>query len=93
MKPMGWVVDMRHYLDEETGDLPDRLPTPVLNLALFFGSVVAWSLTTCRRAIGTPTSPAGGVPVADAARATSWPNWIAPQDTSCGNVPCAATTA
>ena len=39
---MGWVVDMRHYLDEETGDLPDRLPTPVLNLALFFGSIVAW---------------------------------------------------
>jgi hypothetical protein len=33
---------MRHYLDEDTGDLPDRLPTPVLNLALFFGSIVAW---------------------------------------------------
>ena len=32
MKPTGWVVDMRHYLDEETGDLPDGLPTPVLNL-------------------------------------------------------------
>ena len=42
LKPMGWVVDMRHYLDEETGDLPDRLPTPVLNLALFFGSIIAW---------------------------------------------------
>jgi hypothetical protein len=22
-------VDMRHYLDEETGELPDRLPNPV----------------------------------------------------------------
>lgn len=42
MKPTGWVVDMRHYLDEDTGDLPDGLPTPVLNLALFFGSIVAW---------------------------------------------------
>ena len=42
MKPMGWVVDMRHYLDEETGDLPDLFATPVLNLALFFGSIVAW---------------------------------------------------
>ena len=42
MKPTGWVVDMRHYLDEETGDLPEGLPTPVLNLALFFGSIVAW---------------------------------------------------
>ena len=37
-----WIVDMRHYLDEETGDLPESLPTPVLNLALFFGSIVAW---------------------------------------------------
>jgi hypothetical protein len=36
-----WVVDMRHYLDEETGDLPDSVPGPVLNLALFFGSIVA----------------------------------------------------
>jgi len=42
LKPTGWVVDMRHYLDEETGDLPDALPTRVLNLALFFGSIIAW---------------------------------------------------
>jgi hypothetical protein len=33
---------MRHYLDEETGDLPDGLPTAVLNLAVYFGSIVAW---------------------------------------------------
>jgi hypothetical protein len=37
-----WVVDMRHYLDEGTGDLPASVPGPVLNLALFFGSIVAW---------------------------------------------------
>jgi hypothetical protein len=37
-----WVVDMRHYLDEETGDLSESLPSAVLNLALFFGSIVAW---------------------------------------------------
>jgi hypothetical protein len=37
-----WIIDMRHYLDEETGDLPDSLPGPVLSLALFFGSIVAW---------------------------------------------------
>jgi hypothetical protein len=42
MKPVGWVVDMRHYLDDETGDLPAALPGRVLNLALFFGSIVAW---------------------------------------------------
>lgn len=33
---------MRHCLDDKTGDLPDRLPPPALNLALFFGSIVAW---------------------------------------------------
>ena len=42
VKPTGWVVDMRHYLDEETGDLPDGLPATVLTLALYFGSIVAW---------------------------------------------------
>jgi len=25
VKPTGWVVDMRHYLDEDTGDLVRRL--------------------------------------------------------------------
>ena len=34
-----WVVDMRHYLDEKTGDLPDSLPGRVSSLALFFGSI------------------------------------------------------
>ena len=42
MKPTSRVVDMRHYLDEETGDVPDELPTPALNLALFFGSIFGW---------------------------------------------------
>lgn len=42
MRPQGWVVDMRHYLDEETGRLSERVPSRVLNLALFFGSIVAW---------------------------------------------------
>lgn len=42
MRPQGWVVDMRHYLDEETGDLPQHLPSRILNLALFLGSIVAW---------------------------------------------------
>ena len=35
-----WVIDMRHYLDED-GDLPD-LPNRVMILALYFGSIVAW---------------------------------------------------
>jgi len=42
MRPQGWVVDMQHYLDEETGDFPEHLPSRILNLALFFGSIVAW---------------------------------------------------
>jgi hypothetical protein len=41
-KPTGWVVDMRHYLDEETGDLPDAIPERALSLAIFFGAIVAW---------------------------------------------------
>ncbi len=42
VKPTGWVVDIRHYLDEATGDLPEIIPERVLRLAVFFGSVVAW---------------------------------------------------
>ena len=41
-KPTGWVVDMRHYLDEETGDLPHAISERVLSLAVFFGAIVAW---------------------------------------------------
>jgi hypothetical protein len=36
-----WVVDLRHYLDDETGDLAD-MPGPALNCALYFSSIVAW---------------------------------------------------
>jgi hypothetical protein len=43
VKPTGWVVDMRHYIHEDTGDLPDVIRTAerVLSLAIFFGAVVA----------------------------------------------------
>ena len=41
-RPTGWVVDMRHYIDEETDDFPESLPEPVLKLAIFFGTIVAW---------------------------------------------------
>jgi hypothetical protein len=81
VKPMGWVVDMRHYLDEETGDLPDCRRRCSTSRSSSERSSRG-SPTTCRRVIGTLTSPAGGVQVADAAWATSWPNWIGPQDTS-----------
>ena len=37
-----WIVDIRHYLDEQTDDLPESLPGPAVNVALFFGSIVAW---------------------------------------------------
>jgi hypothetical protein len=37
-----WVTDMRHYLDEQTGDLPASLLGPALNIALFLGSIIAW---------------------------------------------------
>ena len=37
VKPSSWVVDMRHYVDEDTGDLPEVIPERVLSLAIFFG--------------------------------------------------------
>jgi hypothetical protein len=40
--PKGWVVDMRHYIDEDTDDFPESLPERVLSLAIFFGAIVAW---------------------------------------------------
>ena len=42
VRPAGWVMDMRHYLDEKTGDLPEAIPVRVLTLAVFFGAIVAW---------------------------------------------------
>jgi hypothetical protein len=42
LEPTGWVVDMRHYLDEETGVLPSEIPERVLSLAIFFEGIVTW---------------------------------------------------
>jgi hypothetical protein len=39
--PDTWIVDLRHYTDAD-GDLPDTIPTPALNRAVFFGAIVAW---------------------------------------------------
>jgi hypothetical protein len=39
VKATGWVVDMRHYIDEDTGDLPEVIPERVLSLAIFFGAI------------------------------------------------------
>lgn len=42
-RPIGgtWVTDMRHCLDA-SGAIPEDLPGPALNLALFLGAIVAW---------------------------------------------------
>jgi hypothetical protein len=37
-----WVTDMRHYVDED-GCLPEQMPGPALNLALFLGSIIGWT--------------------------------------------------
>ena len=53
-----WVTDMRHFLDD-SGSLAE-MPNQALNLALYFGSIVAWMTSieddalqptnvTCRR--------------------------------------------
>ena len=36
-----YVTDLRHYLDDETGDLAD-IPGPALTPAMFFASIVGW---------------------------------------------------
>lgn len=36
-----YVTDLRHYVDEATGDLAE-MPGPALNLAMFLASIVAW---------------------------------------------------
>ena len=42
-RPVGntWVTDVRHFLDG-VGAVPDDMPGPALNLALFLGAIVAW---------------------------------------------------
>jgi len=56
-----WVTDMRHFLDDD-GSLAD-MPNRPMNLALYFGSIVAWMTShagdapeptnvTCRRSPG-----------------------------------------
>jgi hypothetical protein len=42
VKPTGWVVDMRHYTDDATGNCPRRSLKRVVSLAVFFGAIVAW---------------------------------------------------
>ena len=36
-----YITDLRHFLDEETGDLAE-MPSPALRLAMFMVSIVAW---------------------------------------------------
>jgi hypothetical protein len=37
-----YISDLRHFLDEETGDLAD-MPGPALRMAMFFASIAAWA--------------------------------------------------
>jgi hypothetical protein len=93
VKPTGWVVDMRHYIDEDTGDLPDVIPERVLSLAIFFGAIVAWVTDHCLRAASIRMCLAGAVPTVVGAAATSSRNSTARLDTSSGSAHSAATTA
>ena len=42
-RPNSYVTDLRHYLDEETGELVADMPAPALRLAMFLASIVAWT--------------------------------------------------
>jgi hypothetical protein len=39
--PMTHVADMRHFLDDN-GAVPEDVPGPALNMALFLGSIAGW---------------------------------------------------
>lgn len=49
-----WVTDMRHFLDD-AGAIPEDMPGPALNLALFLGAIVAW-VTSGRSAAAQRTN-------------------------------------
>ena len=46
-RPNTYITDLRHYLDEGTGELAE-MPTPALKLAMFLASIVAWTTVTER---------------------------------------------
>jgi hypothetical protein len=92
LKPSGWVVDMRHYLDEETGDLPDAIPERVLSLAIFFGAIVAWVTDHLPEDDEHTNVPCRRSPGRRRCRGKSSPSLIACPDMSTGTVRSAATT-
>lgn len=92
LKPTGWVVDMRHYLDEETGDLPDAMPEGVLTLAIFFGAIVAWVTDHLPDGDAYTNVPAGAALAIVAVAARSSPSWTARPDMSNGTARSVATT-
>jgi hypothetical protein len=49
-----WVTDIRHCLDA-SGTIPEDLPGPALNLALFIGAIVAW-VTSGRSSVDARTN-------------------------------------
>jgi hypothetical protein len=55
-RPIGgtWVTDMRHCLNA-SGTIPEGLPGPALNLALFIGAIVAW-VTSGRSSVDPRTN-------------------------------------
>jgi hypothetical protein len=93
VRPTGWVVDMRHYIDEDTGDLPEVIPERVLSLPSSLAPSWRGSRITCPRATSTPMCPVGAAPGGVAVASTSSPNVTARLDTSSGSAHSAATTA
>ncbi len=85
-RPTGWVVDMRHYIDDETDDFPESLPERVLNLAVFFGAIVAWVTDHLPEGDEYTNVPAGAAPAVVDVEARSSRDWSARLDTSSGSV-------
>lgn len=38
---MALITNLQHFLDED-GNIPENIPGPALNLALFLGSIAGW---------------------------------------------------
>jgi hypothetical protein len=83
---------MRHYLDEETGDLSDAIPERVLSLAIFFGAIVAWVTDHLPDGDEYTNVPCRRSPGHRRCRARSSPFWTASPDISSGTARSVATT-
>ena len=84
--------DMRHYVDEATGDLLEVIPEQVLSLPVFFGSIVAWVTNHLPQGDWLTNVPCRRSPGRRRCRGEIVAELDLRRDTSCGAARSAATT-